>query len=183
MFLLDQEMRIHMAVKAVGHFLMHSRGMGQSVAGLALRDIRMLSPVAEGAGKRLVLGDGFLQFFPLLFMTGDAEGPWRGQGRVDLQRMVRGMAPETVTGYLAFNMRLVALGAVRNLAVDIMTEGAGLLCMGTFVISKILARTLMAGEAGFLDIIGKVQGQGFMGIGVAGQAVFKLKMRPSFMTH
>jgi len=41
----------------------------------------------------------------------------------------------------------------------------------------------MTGETRLFDIIGQVQGQGFMRVGVTGQTVFQLKMRPAFVAH
>ena len=80
-------------------------------------------------------------------------------------------------------MGFMALGAVRDLAVYFVAERTGLFGMGGLVIGEVLARPLMAGETRFFYVIGKVQGQWFMGIGVTGQAVFQLEMRPAFMAH
>jgi hypothetical protein len=157
-------MRIHVTVKAIGHFLVHNRRMGFTVAGLALRHIGMLAPVAESTGKCLVFGHGFFHLLTDFPMTGDAESPRSRHGIVDLQRMMGRMAAQAVTGELAFRMGLMALGAVRDLAMDLVAEGTGLLGMGTFIIGEILPRALMTGEAGLFYIRGKVQRQGLMRI-------------------
>ena len=150
--LFDQEMRIHMTVKTVGHFLMHDRRMRLTMTGLALGYIRMLSPVAESTGECLVLGHGFFHLFADFPMARHAEGPRRGHGRVDLQRMMRRMAAKAVAGQLACGMGLMTLGTIRDLAVDLVTEGTGLLCMVTLIIGEILARSLMTGKAGLFYI-------------------------------
>jgi hypothetical protein len=79
-------------------------------------------------------------------------------------------------------MGFMTCGTVRNLAMHLVAEGAGLFCMSALVIGKILPRALMAGQTGLFYITGKAQGQGFMRVRVAGQAVFQFKMRPAFMT-
>jgi len=143
---------------------------------------RMFRAMTEGTGKCLVLGRGLFHIFPFLFMARHAKSPRCGHGRGYLQWMMSRMAAETVTGNLAFDMGFMALGTVRDLAMDLVAERTGLFGMGTLVIGKILARALMAGETRFFDVRSKVQGQRFMRVGVAGQAVFKLEMRSSFMT-
>ena len=145
-----------MAVKAVGHFLMHDLRMGFAVAGLALRNIGMLAPVTEGTGECLVLGLGFCQLFTSLLMACGTEGSRGGQGIFYLQGMMGRMTTEAVTGHLAFGMGLVAVCTVRDLAMHLVAEGTGLLGMGTLVFVKILSRPRMTGQAGFLDIPGKV---------------------------
>jgi len=65
----------------------------------------------------------------------------------------------------------------------IMTERTGLLGMGTCRIGKILPRPLMTGKARLLNIISKIQGKRFMGIGMTGKTVFQLKMGRAFMAH
>jgi hypothetical protein len=64
-------MRIHMTVKAIGHFLMHCRCVGLAMAGPALWHIRMLAAVAESTGKCLVLGYCFFQLRANIIMTRD----------------------------------------------------------------------------------------------------------------
>ena len=130
-----------------------------TVAGLALGHVGVLSPVAEGTGKCLVLGDCFFHLFTNLGMAGHTEGPWCGHGIVDLQWMMGRMTAKAVTGDLAFGMGLVALGAVGYLTVDLVTEGTGLLGMGAFIVGKILAWAFMAGEARLFYIISQMQGQ------------------------
>jgi hypothetical protein len=139
-----------------------------TMTGLALGYIRMLSPVAESTGKCLMLCHGFFHLFANFPVTWHTESPRRGHGGVDLQRMMRRMAAETITGQLACNMGLMALGAIRNLTVYLMAEGAGLLCVGTLIIGEILSRALMAGEARLFHIRCQVQSQWFMRVRVAG---------------
>jgi len=136
--------------------------MGFAVACLALGHIGVLTPVAESACKCLVLGYGLFHLGANFLMTRDAEGPRSCHGVVDLQRMMCRMAAEAVTGHLTLGMGLMAHGTVRDLAVNCMTEGAGLLSMSTFIIGEILSRSLMAGKTRLFNIVGKVQGQGFM---------------------
>jgi hypothetical protein len=152
-FLFDQEMRIHMTVKTVRHFLVHDSRMRLTMTGLALGHIRMLSPVAESTGKCLMLCYGFFHLFTDFPMARYTEVPRCGHGVIDLQRMVRRMATETITGQLSFGMGLMAHGTIRDLAVNLMAEGTGLLCVGTLIIGKILARSLMAGETRLFHII------------------------------
>jgi len=130
--------------------------MGLAVAGLALGNIGMLAPVAESAGKRLVLGLGFFQLFASFLMACSAKGPRRGQGILYLQRMMGGMTTEAVAGHLAFGMGFMAIRTVGDLTMHLVAESTGLLRMGTRKICKILSRPLMAGKTGFLDIPGKV---------------------------
>jgi hypothetical protein len=82
--------------------------MGFTVAYLALGYNRMLAAVAEGTGECLMLGDRFLHLFTDLFMARHTEVSRCGQGIVNFQRMVGRMTAEAVTGYLAFNMGLMA---------------------------------------------------------------------------
>jgi len=128
--LFNQEMRTHMAIKTVGHFLMHGRCVRLTMTGLALRHIGMLTAVAEGTGECLVLGRCLFHLYTCLFVTRHAESPRRGHGIIDLQRMVGSMAAKAVAGYLACGMWLMAHGTIRDLAVDLVAEGAGLFCMG-----------------------------------------------------
>ncbi|KPJ97364.1 MAG: hypothetical protein AMJ60_11550 [Desulfobacterales bacterium SG8_35] len=161
-FLFNQEMRIHMTVKTVRHFLMHDSRMRLTMTCLALRNIRMLSPVAESTGKCLMLCYSFFHLFADFPMARHTEGTGRGHSVVDLQRMMRRMTTKTITGQLTCGMGLMAHGTIRDLAVDLMAESTGLLCMGTLIIGKILARALMACEACLFNIIRQVQGQRFM---------------------
>ena len=121
--LFNQEMWIHMTVKAVRHFLVHQRRMWFTMTFLTVRNTRMLPPVTEGAGKCLVFGRCLLHPFPFFRMAGNTECPWCCLGRGDLQWMMCGMTSQAVSGHLVRNMRLMTLGAVRNLAMDIMAEG------------------------------------------------------------
>lgn len=95
------------------------------MAGPALGHIRVLATVAECTGKCLVLGLCFLHLGTDVFMTGDTESPRCGHRRVDLQRMMCLMAGKTVTGHLAFDMGFMTGGTVRDLAMDLVAEGAG----------------------------------------------------------
>ena len=67
------------------------------------------------------------------------------------------MTGQTVGHYLAGSMGLMALGAIRDPAVDIMAERTGLLGMHALVIIQFLALLLVAGQAGGNKIIGKLQ--------------------------
>jgi hypothetical protein len=80
--------------------------------------------------------------------------------------MVGRMTSETIGSQLTRGMGFMTIGAVRNLAVDIMAEGTGLLGMGALIVGKILSGALMAGETSILHIICQVQGKGFMWIGM-----------------
>jgi len=51
----------------------------------------------------------------------------------------------------------------------LVTECTGLLGMGAFIIGKVLSRLFMTGKTGSLYIIGKIERQWFMGIGMAGK--------------
>ena len=93
------------------------------------------------------------------------------------------MTGQTVTGHLAFSVGLMTGGTIGNLAMYIMTESTGLLCMGTFIISKILTRSFMAGKALIFYIIGKIEGKGLMGIGMAGKAVLQFIMGFALVAH
>jgi hypothetical protein len=97
--------------------------------------------------------------------------------------MMRRMATKAITGHLALGMGLMTFRTVGNPAMHIVAESTGLLSMGTLKIGKILPWALMTSKTRLFYISGKVQGQGFMRVRVAGQAVFQFKMRPAFMTH
>ena len=64
-------MRIHMTVKTIGHFLMHSRCVRFTMAGPALGHIRMLAAVTESTGECLVFGRCFFQLCADVIMTRD----------------------------------------------------------------------------------------------------------------
>jgi hypothetical protein len=149
-------MCIYMAIYAIGHFFVHDRRMRLTVTCLALGNNGMLAAVTECTGKCLMLGHSFFQQLTYIFVARHAEGPRCGQGIIDLQRMMGRMTAEAVTGNLAFSMGLMAIRAIRNFAVHIMTESTGLLSMGTFIVGKILARSLMAGKAGLFYVISKI---------------------------
>jgi hypothetical protein len=142
----------------------------------------MLGAVTESTGEIRMLGCGFLHISCFLFMAGCAKSPRCGHGWDYLQRMMGRMAAKAVAGNLTFNVWFVALGTIGDLAMDFVTEGTVLLGMGGLVVSKILTRTFMAGKAGILNVVSKMQGQRFMRVGVTGQAVFQFKMRPALMT-
>ena len=93
------------------------------------------------------------------------------------------MAGQTDTGHLTFSVGLMAGGTIGDLAMYIMTESTGLLCMGTFIIGKILARSFVAGKALIFYIIGKIEGKGLMGIGMAGKAVLQFIMGFALVAH
>jgi hypothetical protein len=142
--------------------------MGFTVTGLALGDIRMLSTVAEGAGKGLVLCRCFFHLGPNLFMTWDTGSSRCGHGIINLQWMMCRVAAKAITGYLALGMGLMTLRTIGDLAMHFMAESTGLLSMGTLIIGEILPRALMTGKARLFNITGKVQGQRFMRVRVAG---------------
>ena len=182
-FLFNKKMRIHMAVKATGHFIMHGSGMRLSVTGLALGHIRMLTTVAEGTGKCLVLGHSFLHQIANFFVACNAECSRRCHGIFNLQRMMRRVTTQTVTCNLLRNMGFMTFGAIGDLAVYLMTERTGLLRMGALKIGKVLTWSFMAGKARLFYIIGKIQGKRLMGIGMAGKAVIQFKVGLTFMAH
>ena len=93
------------------------------------------------------------------------------------------MAAKTVTDHLALGMGFMTLGTIGNLAVYLMTERTGLLCMGALIIDEVLTGSFMTGEARFFYVISKLQVKRLMGIGVAGKAVFQFKVGLSLMTH
>ena len=153
------------------------------MTGLALWNIGMLTTVAERTGKCLVLGYCLLHLFSHLFVAWDTECSRRGQGIVDLQWMMDRMTAKAVTGHLALGMWFMAPGTVRDLTVHLMAEGTGLLGMGTFIVGKILSRTLMTGQAWLFYIIGKIERQRLMRVGMTGKAVFQFKVRRALMAH
>ena len=157
-----------MTVEAVGHFLMHCGRMRLTMAGLALRHIRMLPPVTESTSECLVFGRRFFQLLAHFFMTRHAECPWRGHGIINLQRVMGLMAAQTVAGHLFFGVWFMAHGTIRYLAMDFMTESTRLLGMTAFIIGKILAWSFVAGETRLFYVIGQIQGQWFMWIGMTG---------------
>ena len=152
-----------MAIYAIGHFFVHDRRMRLTVTCLALGNNGMLAAVTECTGKCLMLGHCFFQQFTYIFVARHAEGPRCGQGIIDLQRMMGRMTAEAVTGNLAFSMGLMAIRAIRNFAMHIMTESTGLLSMGTFIVGKILARAFMAGKTGLFYIHRQDAGQAVHG--------------------
>ena len=96
--LLNQEMRIHMTIKAVGHFLVHNCRMGFTMAFLALRHIGMLTAMAEGTGECLVFGLCFLHQLANFAVTWNTECSWCSLGWIDLQWMVGRVASQTIRG-------------------------------------------------------------------------------------
>ena len=130
--------------------------MGFAVTGLALGNIRVLSTVAEGTGKCLVLGHCLFQLRPNFFMANHTGSSWCGHGIIDLQRMVRRMATKTITGHLVCGMGFMTFRTVRDPAMHVVTESAGLFSMSALVVDKILPRALMAGKTRLFYITGKV---------------------------
>jgi hypothetical protein len=181
--LFNQEMRIHVTVKAVGHFLVHDCRMRFSMAFLALRHIWMLAAMAERAGECLVLRLCFLHQFADFTVTWDTECPWSCLCRIDFQWMVGRMTSQTIRGHLARGMGFMTIRAIRDLAVYLMAESTGLLGMGAYEVGKILSRTIMTGKARLLDITRQMEGKGFMWIGMAGKTIFQFKMGLPFMAH
>ena len=157
--------------------------MRLTMTGLALWYGRMRSTVAEGTGKCLVLGHCFLQQLANFFVACNAECSWRCHGIFNLQRMMGRMATQTVTGNLLRSMGFMTLGAIGDLAVDLMAERTGLLGMGALKIGKVLTWSFMAGKARLFYIIGKMQGKRLMGVGMAGKAILQFKMRLAFVAH
>lgn len=127
--------------------------MRLTMTGPTLWYTRMFGAVTESAGEIRMLGRSLLHICRLFFMTGSTESPRCGHGRDYLQRMMGRMAAKAVTCNLTFNVWFVALGTIGDLAMDLVTEGTVLLCMGRLVVSKILAWTFMAGKAGILDVV------------------------------
>ena len=101
-----------------------------TMTGSAFRHIRVRAAVAEGTGKCLMLGHCLLHQFTDFFVACHAECPRCCQGIVNLQRMVGRMASQTIRGHLALGMGFMALETIRDLAVYLMAERTGLLCMG-----------------------------------------------------
>lgn len=165
-----------MAVKTVGHLGVHNSGVRFAVTGLALRNNRMNSPVAEGAGEILVLGDCLVQIGIGRFMTGGAELTRRGHGIFNLQRMMGRMTAKTVRCCLGCLMGIMTVGTFRDFPMHIMAECTGLFGMGAFIIGKILPRPFMTGQTRRLYVLTQIQRQRFMGIGMTGKTIFKLKM-------
>jgi hypothetical protein len=97
--------------------------------------------------------------------------------------MMGRMTAKAITGYLVLCMRFMTHGTIWDLAVYLVAERAGLLCMSAFIIGKVLAWSFMAGKTRLFYIIGKVQGKRLMGVGMAGKAILKFKMRHAFMAH
>jgi hypothetical protein len=128
----------------------------------------MLAAVAESTGKCLVLGGCFFKLRANFIMASHAESSRCGHGIIDLQRMVRRMTTKAITGHLACGMGLMTAGTVRNLTMNLVAEGAGLFGMRALVLSKILPRTLMTGQARLFYVSSQMQGQWFMGVGVTG---------------
>ena len=153
------------------------------MTGPAFRYIRMCAAMTEGTGKCLMLGHCLLHQLADFFVAGHAGCSRRCQGIVNLQRMMGRMATQTIRGHLTLCMGFMTLETIRDLAVYFMAERTGLLRMGTLVIGEILTGAFVTGEARFFYVIGKMQGKWLMGIGMAGQAVLKFKMRSAFMAH
>ena len=157
--------------------------MRLTMTGLAFGYIRMRTAVAECAGKCLVFGHCLLHQPANLFMAWHAECSRRCQGIFNLQWMVGRMTAKAITGYLILSMRFMAHGTIGDLAVYLVAECTGLLCMGALVIGKVLTWSFMAGKARLFYIIGKVQCKRLMGVGMAGKAILQFKMRHTFMAH
>jgi len=141
----------------------------------------MRTPVTEGAGKCLVFGSCFSQLLARLLMAWHTERS-RGSFRIRyLERMMHGVADETIVHGLSLGMRLMAFGAVGYEAVHIMTESTRLLGMFTGIIFKFLALLFMTGKAGSYKIVGQGEVKRLVGVRMTAQAILQLKMGPSFM--
>jgi hypothetical protein len=111
--------------------------MRLTMTGLAFWHIRVLAAVTEGTGKCLMLGHCLFHQLADLFVAGHAECSRRCHGIVNLQRMVSRMAAKTVTDHLALGMGFMTLGTIGDLAVYLMAERTGLLCMSALIIDEV----------------------------------------------
>ncbi len=151
--------------------------MRLAVAHLTLGNGWMVAPVAEGACERLMLCRGLSELCSDTLMAWYTETTACCHIRRDLQRMMGLMTTETVNHGLAGGMGIMTLGTVRDLAMGLMAEIAGLLRMLARVLGKLLSLLLMTGQTGLNNIACKNDGQRVMGIGMACQAILELKVR------
>ncbi len=93
------------------------------------------------------------------------------------------MTGKTFSCCLAGNMRFVAFGAIRNQAVDVMTECTGYIRVFAWVVLHFKTLVLVACQAGTGYITGNLEVEGLMRVGVAAHTIFKLIMGLSGMAH
>lgn len=174
-------MVIKMTVYAHWNHLMHLLRMGFRVADPTGDPARVRPPVAIRACKLTVLERGFLQLFPLLPMTGDADPPGRRYLIHDIKGAVYRVTAIAVGNGLPFDMGFVTLETLGNKAMHCVAEGAGLRGMPARILAELASLFLMTGKAGSGYSIGELKPKGIMGVGMAPETVFKGKMGTSLM--
>ena len=137
-----------MAIQAIRNCLVLCRRVRFAMACLALRDNRMDSPVTKCTGEGLVFGGGLVHELTKFLVTWRAIRPRCLIGIMDYQRLMHRMASEAVLCCLTLCMRLMTLGAFRNLSVKSMAKGAGKFCVLTRMFLKLYALFRMTGQAG-----------------------------------
>ena len=137
-----------MAIQAIRNCLVLCRRVRSAVACFALRDNRMDYPVTKCTGEGLVFGGGLVHELADILVTRRAVSPRGLVWILNYQRRVDRMAYEAVLCCLALCVRLMTLGAFRNLSVKSMAKGAGKFCVLTRMFLKLYALFRMTGQAG-----------------------------------
>lgn len=171
------------ALAALCEFGHHRSRMRNAVAPLALRHSLMLVLVAGYAGYILMFGITVAQQTESLAMAGTAHLVG-GVGCIgNCSRHMSLVATLAVSSNHIGTVRLVALGALRNLAVDVVAETAGQFGMLAGDLLEFDDLLSMAAHALFGDIVGQFDDLGSMRIVMATQTVCQLVVRLAGMAH
>ncbi len=176
-----QVVRDIVAVAALVEFGHHSGRMRRAVTVGTFRDHLVLCLVAESAGEGLVFCGTCGKQIERLFMACAAVfGRHIGCVGDDL-RHVWLMATLAVGVHHVGRVRLVALQAFRDLAVNTVACGAAKGSMLTFILPKLSDLLGMAGKAGLCYVWSEADLQRRVGVLVAAQTPFDFEMRFAHM--
>ena len=142
----------------------------------------MGSLVTVNARQLAMFSSGFAETFGNIVVAGTTEGNRRVFRRHDFQRHMGIVAGQTIRRLLPVLMGFMAFGALGDPAVNIMAEGAGVLCMLARVFVDPFDFLLMTGAALGFGVLRQFEGRnGHMGVGMTAKAIFQLKMCRAFM--
>ena len=152
-----------------------------AVAALALRDHLVFCLVTGGTGQFRVLELAGAQQGVSCFVAAGAVLGWCLVTVGDVLRHVGLVTLLAVGGGLLGKVRLVALGAVRDLAVDIVAGAAVQRSVLALVVAQLDDLAGVAGYAGVGDVIAELDVQRCMRIRVTTQAAGQLEVRLAVM--
>ena len=171
-----------MAFTAPGEFGHEPFRVRYAVTILALRHGLMLPFVTEGAVECAMLGLTAAQLVVRRLMTAAAVLVEHIVPVSHFCRHVGLVAFLAVRRGQMFPVRRMALGAFRFFAMHIVTIGTEELRVFTRVGLELLDLSVMAGQTGRCHVTGEGNIEGCMGVGVAIEAPFQLKMGETLMT-